>query len=75
MVIVLFVVVYDPLMERLGDQKEPAREGAQTLLQLIMREGASNPQTLLDRLMEVCLVHKNWRVKEQGLTCLTKTLS
>ena len=67
--------VFPLLKERLGDAKEQVREQGQQLIQQIFQNVVSSPQTFLDKLMDVCLVHKNWRVKEQGLLCLSRTLS
>lgn len=63
------------LRERLGDAKDQVREQAQHLIQTILTECVSSPQAFLDKLLDPCLVHKNWRVKEQGLLCLSRTLS
>lgn len=67
--------VFSPLKERLGDAKDGVRDQSQLLIQQLMREAVSSPQTFLERLMEACLSHKNWRVKEQGLVCLARTLN
>ena len=67
--------VFPLLKERLGDAKEQVREQGQQLIQQIFQNVVSSPQSFLDKLMDVCLVHKNWRVKEQGLLCLSRTLS
>ena len=67
--------VFPPLKERLGDAKEQVREQGQQLIQQIFQNVVGSPQTFLDKLMDVCLIHKNWRVKEQGLLCLSRTLS
>ncbi len=69
------IVVLPSLRERLSDAKDQVREQAQHFIQVIMTECVSSPQAFLDRLLEPCLVHKNWRVKEQGLLCLSRTLS
>lgn len=63
------------LRERLGDAKDQVREQAQQLIQKLMTDCVSSPQGFLDKFLEPCLVHKNWRVKEQGLLCLARTLS
>lgn len=63
------------LRERLGDAKDQVREQAQHLIQTLLTECVSSPQAFLDKLLEPCLGHKNWRVKEQGLLCLSRTLS
>lgn len=73
--LVLSVLVFPSLKERLGDAKDQVREQAQHLIQKIMVDCVSSPQLFLDKLLESCLVHKNWRVKEQGLLCLSRTLS
>ena len=67
--------VFPPLKERLGDAKEQVREQGQQLIQQIFQNVVGSPQNFLDKLMDVCLIHKNWRVKEQGLLCLSRTLS
>lgn len=68
-------IVFPNLRERLGDAKEQVREQAQTLTQQILQDVVSSPQLFLDKLLESCFSHKNWRVKEQGLLCLSRTLS
>ena len=68
-------LVFPPLKERLGDAKEQVREQCQQLIQQIFQNVVGSPQPFFDKLMDVCLVHKNWRVKEQGLLCLSRTLS
>ena len=67
--------MFPSLRERLGDAKDQVREQAQLLIQLIMQNVVSAPQPILDRLLDSCFTHKNWRVKEQGLMCLSRTLS
>lgn len=67
--------VFPPLKEKLGDSKDQVREQAQHLIQTLMTDCVSSPQVFLDKLLESCLLHKNWRVKEQGLLCLSRTLS
>ena len=67
--------VFPLLKERLGDAKEQVREQGQQLIQQIFQNVVGSPQPFLDKLMESCLAHKNWRVKEQGLLCLSRTLS
>ncbi|XP_064397669.1 CLIP-associating protein 1-B-like [Halichondria panicea] len=67
--------IFPHLREKLGDAKEQVREQAQTLIQQIQMDVVSAPQGFLDKLMETCLVHKNWRVKEQGLLCVSRTLN
>ena len=66
--------VFPALKERLGDAKEQVREQGQQLIQQILQNVVSSPQAFLDKLMDACLAHKNWRVKEQGLLCLSRTL-
>lgn len=68
-------LVLPSLRERLGDAKDQVREQAQQIIQAILTECVSSPQAFLDKFLEPCLVHKNWRVKEQGLLCLSRTLS
>ena len=67
--------VLPALRERLGDAKDQVREQAQHLIQTLLTDCVNSPQALLDKLLEPSLSHKNWRVKEQGLICLTRTLS
>ena len=67
--------VYPAMRERLGDAKEVVREQGQTLIQQVLRDVVSSPQPILDKLLETALVHKNWRVREQGLVCLSRTLN
>ena len=71
----LYTTVLPSLRESLGDAKDQVREQAQHLIQVIMTECVNSPQAFLDRLLEPCLIHKNWRIKEQGLLCLSRTLS
>ena len=67
--------VFPPLKERLGEARDQPREQAQLLIQQILKEVVSSPQAFLDRLLDATLTHKNWRVKEQGLVCLARTLN
>lgn len=67
--------VLPALKERLGDAKDQVREQCQAFVQLLMRETTPTPQLLLEQILEVGLAHKNWRVKEQSLVCLTRTLN
>lgn len=73
--VLTYLSVVPPLRERLGDAKDQVREQAQHLIQTLMTDCVSSPQVFLDKLLEPCLNHKNWRVKEQGLLCLSRTLS
>ena len=61
-------------MDRLGDWKIQAQESAQNLIQILLKECVGKPQHLMSRILETCLVHKNWRVKEQGLYCLIQSM-
>ncbi|XP_019850114.1 PREDICTED: CLIP-associating protein 1-like [Amphimedon queenslandica] len=63
------------IREKLGDAKDSVREKTQVLIQQIMQDTVTSPQKLLDTVLEGILTHKNWRVKEQGLLCITRTLS
>ncbi|CAI8057490.1 CLIP-associating protein 1 [Geodia barretti] len=66
--------VFPPLRERLGDSKEQVREVAQQLTQKIMVDVVSSPQQFLDKILETGLGHKNWRVKDQVLVCLSRAI-
>ncbi|CAH1773836.1 unnamed protein product, partial [Owenia fusiformis] len=61
------------VMNRLGDNKDDVREGAQDLLLKLMVP-ASSAQYVFDRIM-TGFKHKLWRVREQVLLCLASTIN
>ncbi|KAL5010946.1 hypothetical protein ScPMuIL_013251 [Solemya velum] len=65
--------VLPPVIDRLGDLKDPVRDQAQQLLLKLMLP-ASNPQYVFDRLMGA-FGHKLWHVREGVLMCLQNTLN
>ena len=68
-----FTLVLGPLIKNLGDSKKQVREISQTLILQLMEDCVGNPQLLLDRLMDAC-IDRNWRMKEEVLICLVRTL-
>ncbi|CAM1312763.1 CLASP1 (predicted) [Pycnogonum litorale] len=60
-------------VDRLSDSKESVRELAQMLL-LDLMEYVTTPQHVYDRLMPA-FNHKNWKVREETMSCLQKTLT
>lgn len=65
--------VIPPVVDRLGDAKKIVRDQALELLYILM-EPVSSPQLVFDNLLQY-FNHKNWRVREVLMTCLTETIN
>ncbi|XP_031566789.1 CLIP-associating protein 1-like isoform X2 [Actinia tenebrosa] len=65
--------VVPAITERLGDSKQQVRDHAQDLIQKFMYP-VSTPQHVLEHLVPA-FSHKAWRVREEVLHCLVRTLT
>jgi CLIP-associating protein 1/2 len=63
------------LRERLGDLKEQVRVHATQLFISLMDAELLSSNVLLEDFLMPALSHKNWRVKEEGMQCLTQVLA
>ncbi len=61
-------------MNWLGDGKVQVQESAQNLIEILLKQCVGKLNEFLTRIMEISSAHKNWRVKEQGLHCLTNAI-
>ncbi len=73
-IISLCVTVFVPLTVKLGDSSRVVCSSAQSLFQIIMSHCVTNPQAVMDHVVETCLAHKSFRVKRGGIICLLRTI-